>query len=86
MSIVLSYAVAEKPLEQFKSDLNAFLRARAQEMNEGGVMFLILPCRISFDPREQGSLLSFCGQLLVAAFRDKWDMSRFLFVVSLAFL
>lgn len=65
-----SYAVAEAYLEQFKSDLNAFLRARAQEMNEGGVMFLILPCRISSDPREQGSMLSFCGQLLGAAFRD----------------
>lgn len=65
-----SYAVAEAYLEQFKSDLNAFLSARAHEMTEGGVMFLILPCRISSDPREQGSMLSFCGQLLGAAFRD----------------
>lgn len=65
-----SYAVAEAYLEQFKYDLNAFLSARAQEMNEDGVMFLILPCRISSDPREQGSMLSFCGQLLGAAFRD----------------
>jgi len=65
-----SYAVAEAYLEQFKYDLNAFLSARAQEMNEDGVMFLILPCRISSDPREQGSMLSFCGQLLGDAFRD----------------
>lgn len=65
-----SYAVAQAYLEQFKSDFNAFLSARAHEVIEGGVMFLVFPCRISSDPREQGSMLSFCGKLLVAAFRD----------------
>lgn len=65
-----SYAVAQAYLEQFKSDLNAFLSARAHEVTGGGVMFLVLPCRISSDPRKQGSMLSFCGKLLGAAFRD----------------
>eukprot|EP00253_Pinus_taeda_P012539 PITA_12539 len=49
-----SRAVGEAYCRQYQRDLNAFLRARAEELVHGGRMFLMLTGRTSRDPTEQG--------------------------------
>ncbi|GLJ30837.1 hypothetical protein SUGI_0612600 [Cryptomeria japonica] len=61
--------VAEAYLRQFQEDLKSFLRARAEEVVEGGWMFLFFSGRAGACPRQQGGSGA-VGDILELAFKD----------------
>ncbi|KAJ8766584.1 hypothetical protein K2173_023831 [Erythroxylum novogranatense] len=62
-------AVAEAYKQQFRKDLADFMRARSQEIKNGGSMFLACLGRTSVEPTDQGG----AGLLFGTHYQDAWD-------------